>query len=59
MIIQLIKAVVLILFLMIAWLAVNYFVRKQKKLSLDCDLLEHTRGCLSCALKDKCGKSHS
>jgi len=58
MILHLIKAIVLILFLMLAWLAVNYFVRKQKKLSVDCDLLEHTRGCLTCALKDNCSHNH-
>ena len=56
--IQLLKAIVMLLFLMIGWLAVNYFVRRQKNLSLDCDLLEHTRGCLTCALKDKCNQSH-
>jgi len=61
MLVQLAKAGFLIIFLMIGWLAVAYFNRKQKKLSLTCDLLEETRGCLSCVLADKCAdnKGHA
>jgi len=58
MLLQLAKAGILILFLMSGWLIVAYFNRKQKKLPLDCDLLDETRGCLSCALADKCSDPH-
>ncbi len=61
MLLQLAKAGILIIFLMLSWLVVAYFNRKSKNLSLNCDLLEETRGCLSCALADKCAdnKGHS
>ena len=54
MIFHLIKAVLIIVFLMIGWVGLQYIVRKRQKLSLDCDLMQDKSGCLGCSHDGNC-----
>jgi hypothetical protein len=53
MLFQMIKAALIIAFLMIGWVSLQYIVRRKKNLSVDCDLLEDKRGCMGCS-DDSC-----
>ncbi len=53
MLFQIIKAALIIAFLMIGWISLQYFVRKKKNLTVDCDLLEDKKGCIGCS-DDSC-----
>ncbi len=56
MLVQMIKAALIIAFLMIGWVSLQYIVRKKKNLSVDCDLLEDKQGCGKCSQGDSCNQ---
>ncbi len=57
MLFQMIKAALIIAFLMVGWVSLQYIVRKKKKLTVDCDLLEDKKGCLGCT-GNSCSHKH-
>ncbi|MCB0281385.1 MAG: hypothetical protein H6627_06815 [Calditrichae bacterium] len=58
MLFHLLKAVFIIVFLMIGWVSLQYYYRKKRKLSLDCDLMQDKRGCLGCSHEGSCSHQH-